>query len=174
MRSCPKRNQRKPKGTEEFRYDRLFLFVAPLSSLIVFGYMAYALPRGIGIYNYENELLFFHMNTRDAAICILSALQLISVCYFIVKILPKSVINICKNIGSNLNDIYLSQWIIIHWVVGFIMLGILKADPSASLTLLVSIAITVVSVFAGDLLSKRRKKKLSGVSAPSVQASQNK
>ena len=139
---------------------RLFLFVTPVSTAIVFGYMAYAMPRGIGMYNFENELLFYHMNTLDAFICVMTALHLMGVCYFIVKLLPEAAINVCKNISTNLNDIYLAQWVIIHWVVGFFVNGIFKADPSMGVTLLISTAITIASIFAGDLISKRRKKKL--------------
>lgn len=147
---------------------RLSLFIAPVTSAIVFGYMAYAVPRGIGMYNYENELLFYHMNTFDAAICIMSALQLMSICYFIVKRLPEAAVGICKNISTNLNDIYLAQWVIIHWAVGFVMTGIFRYEPSTGVILLVSSAITVASVFAGDILTKRRKKKLKKINAGSV------
>lgn len=144
---------------------RLFLFIAPISSAIVFGYMAYAVPRGIGMYNYDNELLFFHMNISDAAICLLSALQLISICYFIVKQLPGPVINKCKKIASNLNDIYLAQWVIIHWVVGFALKGIFNIDLTTGVTLLISTAITIASVIVGEIAGNRRKKRIKAIYA---------
>ena len=93
-------------------------------------------------------------------LCLLSALQLISICYFIVKLLPEPVINKCKTMASNLNDIYLAQWIIIHWVVGFALKGIFDTDLTTGVTLLITTAITAASVIAGYFMGKRRKKAL--------------
>ena len=62
--------------------------------------------------------------------------------------------------ASNLNDIYLAQWIIIHWVVGFALKGIFDTDLTTGVTLLITTAITAASVIAGYFMGKRRKKAL--------------
>ena len=136
---------------------KFYIYALTISFVIVMTYMTLNIPAGIGMYN-ENELYFYHMGITDAFISIMSAILLISVCYFITKLLPKGVINVIKNVSTNVNIIYFVQWIVIIWVVAVFIHAISKTKLSINSALLIGAAITVVSIALGCLIGNLIKK----------------
>ncbi len=125
--------------------SRLFCWLLPVAALLYGAYAWYAIPRGIGMFG-SYEQLFYHMNLRDALVCVTAAVLAISLCHFLSRPLTEGLRAQVMRISSDITRIYVAQWIIIKWVVEALMTDTLELTLSTPQLLAVAAVILLLSI----------------------------
>ena len=125
--------------------DRLNKLILPCAALVYGAYAAYAIPRGIGMFSTDSTE-FYHMNTIDCVICVAAAVLEMSLCHFLVRTLPATVIKAVTRVCADLTKIYIAQWLIIMWCVRAVMTDVLELHLGEWGLLPVSIIILLLSI----------------------------
>lgn len=124
---------------------RLFCWTLPVATLVYAAYAWYAIPRGIGMFG-SYEQLFYHMNLRDALVCVTAAVLVISLCHFLGRPLTEGIRAQVLRISSDITKIYIAQWIIIKWMVEALMFDILGMSLSTPQLFAVAAIILLLSI----------------------------
>jgi len=125
--------------------DRLYAILLPLTAVVYGAYAAYAIPRGLGIFGTCPQD-FYHMNTFNMLICLVSALLAISLCHFIAKYTPDAAMKSVTRICNDLTKIYVAQWIVIMWLVRAFMTEYMGWELSIGWLFVVGLVILVLSI----------------------------
>ena len=103
----------------------------------------------------DGDNVFYHMVPLDAFACVLNAVVYFAAFHFIVKILPKRVMDGASQISRNINAAYFFQWVYVFWAVdvfAVLITGTWLIDPVPALFL--GIALSILSVFSADVWMK--------------------
>ena len=101
---------------------------------------------------------YYFMTTIDVFFCSLYAHGSIGLCHYLSKFLPESIINVSAILSSNINNIYIIQWLFVNVIIillVYIFKGIVFTDWMA---IIISIFILVISTLYSLHYRKIREK----------------
>ena len=125
---------------------RLFAIVTPVAAVLYFGYILYAIPRHIGMFNTDTTLHFYQIRTFDFLISGCAALMTIGVGYFLMNIFPEGLQKQISRIAADLMRIYVLQWVLITWIISALMQQILGIQFDTTATVIAGVCVLVASV----------------------------
>ena len=98
---------------------KFYLMISPACAVLVTIYLFFAIPNNIGMIN-PDLVYYYHLNSFDALISIMSSLAVFGFYFYISSILPKFLINFSNSASRNINRIYCIHWVIVGWTDGFL------------------------------------------------------
>lgn len=99
---------------------------------------------GTGVLS-NNVHLYYFMTTLDSIFCIIYAHGNIGLCYWLIKFLPEKILMVFSILSSNINRIYIAQWLFIPLTIIFISYFV-KDDVYNDLqTFIISVCILILS-----------------------------
>lgn len=93
----------------------------------------------------EDVHLYYFLNTLDALFCIINAHAVIGLCYWIAKYLPKAIIKAFTTLSSNINMIYIVQWLFVPLTIIFISYFAKDLVLNDLLTSIISICMIILA-----------------------------
>ena len=84
----------------------------PILLIVAFIYFSLSSTVWGGVFS-EDVHLYYFLNTFDALFCIINAHALVGLCYWLAKYLPDSIIKAFTILSSNINTIYIVQWLFV-------------------------------------------------------------
>lgn len=139
----------KDKG-EFFEFWYILLILSILSFIISTNHWGGVLS--------DDVHLYYFLNTLDAVFCIINAHAVIGLCYFIMKYLPDAVIKAFSILSSNINRIYIAQWLFIPLAVIFISYLFKDLVLTDLVSSIIAIAMLLLSTVCAIYYKKLRTK----------------
>lgn len=102
--------------------------------------------------------LYYFLNTLDAVFCIINAHAVIGLCYAVMKYLPDAVIKAFSILSSNINRIYIAQWLFIPLAVIFISYLFKDLVLTDLVSSIIAIAMLLLSTVCAIYYKKLRTK----------------
>ncbi len=133
---------------------RIYLLFSGVSAVIAAGYMAIAIPRGLGMMG--SVLRFHHIRFHEALVSIAGALLALGVYYALLHVISRKLQELTVRVSRNIKEIYCIQWIILAWTVSIWVLCGQKAFSDGIIVLL-GLVIFALSACLAQLFAKRRK-----------------
>ena len=131
-----------------------------LSTVPIVLSLKYQYDHGIGMMGGPGDNVFYHMKTYEMALCIVAALFMFAVSYFISLILPDKIMDGITAISKNITEVYIIQWTIVWWFANVFLMIIRKSKYMDSIpTLIAGVIISIMSIVLADLWKKSRVKK---------------
>lgn len=133
----------------------LYRCISPLCFLIIIPYYAVGISRRLGMFG-DGENCYYHVTTPDVLVCILTALGMLGIYYWIGSRLSEKAIRVVGQIGKDMTAFYFIHWIL---VAGSVHLGLYiirgTQELSQGWVLLSALVITFVSLALADLWSRK-------------------
>lgn len=133
----------------------LYRCISPLCFLIIIPYYAVGISRRLGMFG-DGENCYYHVTTPDVLVCILTALGMLGIYYWIGSRLSEKAIRVVGQIGKDMTAFYFIHWIL---VAGSVHLGLYiirgTQELSQGWVLLLALVITFVSLALADLWSRK-------------------
>lgn len=133
----------------------LYRCISPLCFLVLIPYYWIGISRRLGMFG-DGENCYYHVTTPDVFICILTALGMLGIYYWIGSRLSEKVIRVVGQIGKDMTAFYFIHWIL---VAGSVHLGLYiirgTQELSQGWVLLLALVITFVSLALADLWSRK-------------------
>lgn len=126
---------------------RLFAILTPAAAAVYLGYTLYAVPRGLGMYNTETTLHFYQIGTGDAFICINAMLMVTGIGYFLLRNASAGLVRQIVRIASDVQRIYLLQWLIIIWIIAALLVNVLHVPFTDYTLTLAGFGVLLASVY---------------------------
>lgn len=127
--------------------DRLYAVLTPIAGVIfgvgLTGMVTYA----YGMFSESSDDFFYYLTPIDSLVCIASALLVAGIGHFLMPHEPLAVQREVKQISTDVTRIYLIHWIFVSYVVGGLLVGVLRLHVSQSLTMAISLVILCVSAW---------------------------
>jgi len=124
----------------------LFAIVTPVAALLYFGYILFATPRGIGMFNTETTLHFYQIRTFDVLVSTCAALMTFGVGYFLTQVFPVGLNKEISRIASDLMRIYVAQWILITWIVNALVQQIIGVQYTVTTITIAGVCVLIASI----------------------------
>lgn len=102
--------------------------------------------------------LYYFLNTLDAVFCIINAHAVIGLCYAVMKYLTDAVIKAFSILSSNINRIYIAQWLFIPLAVIFISYLFKDLVLTDLVSSIIAIAMLLLSTVCAIYYKKLRTK----------------
>lgn len=139
--------------------NSFYLLVSVPALIIAAMYFAFGLHYERGMFG-EGQNCFYHMIAADALASLALNIGMLGVYHFICKVMPKTAINLSKNISANLTAVYCIHWVLVSFIVNiFIYIVRGTQELPAGLTLLLGSAISVVSIIIAHYFRIWKKKR---------------
>ncbi len=133
----------------------LYRCISPLCFLIIIPYYAVGISRRLGMFG-DGENCYYHVTTPDVMVCILTALGMLGIYYWIGSRLSEKAIRVVGQIGKDMTAFYFIHWIL---VAGSVHLGLYiirgTQELSQGWVLWLALVITFVSLALADLWSRK-------------------
>lgn len=133
----------------------LYRCISPLCFLIIIPYYAVGISRRLGMFG-DGENCYYHVTTPDVLVCILTALGMLGIYYWIGSRLSEKAIRVVGQIGKDMTAFYFIHWIL---VAGSVHLGLYiirgTQELSQGWVLWLALVITFVSLALADLWSRK-------------------
>ncbi|MCQ2738979.1 MAG: hypothetical protein MJ237_01990 [bacterium] len=136
--------------------DKFFKSAFFMTFPIFTTYFIFGLINGWGMFNIDTDA-YYHMHFIDMLYSFAAIFTIISICYFITKVLNSKMLTICESISKNINEIYIQQWIYIGWFVQILAINVLHIKLSLPIVLFVAITIFIISSILAELYRKYQK-----------------
>lgn len=127
--------------------DRLYAIVTPVAGFFFNVCLVYMTNHETGMFNGENDDFFYYLTPFDSFVCIMGALTLTGIGHFLMPHEPQVVYDEVKQVSSDVTRIYLIHWLFVSYLVGGLVVGVLQIPLSDPITLILSLAILVVSAW---------------------------
>ncbi len=132
----------------------LIIPILGIPVILIFRYQYY---NGIGMMGGPRDNVFYHMRTYEMLLCIMAALVMFAVSYFIGLVLPDKIMQVITNISKNITEVYVVQWTIVWWFANVFLMIIRKSKYMESVpTLIAGIIISIISIIIADLWKKSK------------------
>jgi len=133
----------------------LYRCISPLCFLIIIPYYAVGISRRLGMFG-DGENCYYHVTTPDVLVCILTALGMLGIYYWIGSRISEKAIRVVGQIGKDMTAFYFIHWIL---VAGSVHLGLYiirgTQELSQGWVLWLALVITFVSLALADLWSRK-------------------
>lgn len=126
--------------------DRLFGIVLPAAALAYLAYACWAVPQRTGMFG-PDELNFYHLNLRDALVCLAAVGMQLGLCHFLRKPFGAGLRERITQISKDVTRIYVIQWLLIQWVLWALLIEGLGWQPALWPLLGMGLLILAASVY---------------------------
>ena len=140
--------------------DLFYRMAVPACLLVGVPYYVLHIRNRIGMFGL-GEACYYHVTTPDVLICLVTAIGMYGIYYFIGKHLPPKAVAVANRIGTDMTAFYFIHWL---FIAGIVDLGIYLIRRTQILPmkwmLMLAMLVTVVSLVLSDLWMHRWKKAL--------------
>ena len=145
--------------------NKLYLMISPISALIVIPVLYLECVKEFGMMGGEGWNVFYHMNTLEMFVCILTCFMVLGVYQLMDPIVPEKVTHIVEFVSKEITNIYVLQWILVWWIANvFIYISIGPKYLDWIPCLIIGTAISFASVFIDYIWKKKIAKSSKGIS----------
>lgn len=138
--------------------DLFYRMAVPVCLLVAVPYYVLHIRNRIGMFGL-GESCYYHVTTPDVLICLVTAIGMYGIYYFIGKHLPQKAVAAAYRIGADMTAFYFIHWL---FVAGIVYLGLYLIRGTQILPmpgiLLLALLVTVVSLVLADLWMHKWKK----------------
>lgn len=130
-----------------FKYWPIYLIIA-----LIYFVVSTQIPNGF----LTNIHRYYFMTTVDVVFCLMYAHANIGLCYYLSKFMPDSLIKVFTTLSSNINNIYIIQWLFVPLTIiflAYVFKGIIFTDLMAAL---IAIFVLVLSTACALYYKKLR------------------
>ena len=138
--------------------DLFYRMAVPVCLLVAVPYYVLRIRNRIGMFGL-GESCYYHVTTPDVLICLVTAIGMYGIYYFIGKHLPQKAVAAAYRIGADMTAFYFIHWL---FVAGIVYLGLYLIRGTQILPmpgiLVLAVLVTVVSLVLADLWMHKWKK----------------
>lgn len=131
--------------------DLFYRIAVPVCLLVAVPYYVLHIRNQIGMFGL-GEACYYHVTTPDVLICLVTAIGMYGIYYFIGKHLPEKVVGTACRIGTDMTAFYFIHWLFVSQIV-YLGLYLIRGTQLLSMPqiLLLAAAITIASIVLADL-----------------------
>ena len=137
--------------------------ISPWCAILAILYFIFGIRNSAGMFG-DGQNCYYHIATGDALVCVVTALALLGIHYAIDRRLPESCRKVICYIGNEMTMVYCLHWVLLVYTVNlgvYIIRG--TQELSMGWVLLISLAVTVISLLLIELWTRKIREKLDKV-----------